>query len=185
MEMIPGTTLAWLAALGAGKSHLQVMRDQIRVYEMKAAALPAIGSQDSADEWTRLVGFASPVLAPSPALLIWRGNERRLALLLLRLVLLLLLEAVRLTLLLLLLLLRVVLPLRFSVLCFVLQERPARQSHLHERNKSVGHVVRKIAALRRIPAAEHRPSRAGKMPPLESCVPYEHCHHLLDFVALA
>jgi hypothetical protein len=57
-----GTTLAWLAVLGAGnflKDHLQAMRDEIRVrihmFEIKAAALPAIDSQRTVNEQTRLV----------------------------------------------------------------------------------------------------------------------------------
>jgi hypothetical protein len=61
MEILPGATLAWLAVLGAGKSfkgHHQAMRDQIcvriHVYEIKEDALLAIGSQETADEQTRL-----------------------------------------------------------------------------------------------------------------------------------
>ena len=57
MAITPGIFFAELAALGPGKSlkdHSQAMRDHIRVrihvYNIKAAALPAIGSQDAADE---------------------------------------------------------------------------------------------------------------------------------------
>jgi hypothetical protein len=76
MKIVPGTSLAGLAALGAGKSlkdHLQAMRDQIRVrihvYEIKAAALPAIGSQDTVDEQARLAeGLKAIVVLPLPRL---------------------------------------------------------------------------------------------------------------------
>jgi hypothetical protein len=76
MEILPGTSLAWLAALGAGKSlkgHLQALREQIRVrihvYEIKAVALPAIGSQDTVVEQTRLVeGLKAIVVLPLPRL---------------------------------------------------------------------------------------------------------------------
>jgi hypothetical protein len=65
-----------LAALGAGKylkCHLQAIRDQIpvriHVYEIKAAALPAIGSRDAVDEQARLVqGFKVIVVLPLPRL---------------------------------------------------------------------------------------------------------------------
>jgi hypothetical protein len=73
---LPGTTLAWRAALGAGKSlkgHLQAMCDQtcarIHVYEIKAAALPKICSQDTVDEQMRLVkGRKAVVVLPLPRL---------------------------------------------------------------------------------------------------------------------
>jgi hypothetical protein len=73
---LPGTTLAWLAAPGAGnvlKGHLQAMRDQFRsrihVCEIKAAALPAIGSQGTADEQMRLAeGLNAIVVLPLPRL---------------------------------------------------------------------------------------------------------------------
>ena len=76
MKIVPGTSLAGLAALGAGKTlkdHLQAMRDQIRVrihvYEIKAAALPAIGSQDTVGEQTRLVEeLKAVVVLPLPPL---------------------------------------------------------------------------------------------------------------------
>jgi hypothetical protein len=80
VKAVPDSTLVWLAALGAGnslKDHLQTIRDRIRVhihvYEIKAAELPAIGSQDTVDEQTRLseklkaiVMFPLPRLPPPP-----------------------------------------------------------------------------------------------------------------------
>jgi len=76
MKIMPGSSLAGLAALGAGKplkDHLQAMRDQIRarihVYEIKAAALPAIGSRDAAVKQTRLAeGVKAIVVLPLPRL---------------------------------------------------------------------------------------------------------------------
>jgi hypothetical protein len=75
--ILQGTSLAGLvglAALGVGKSlkdHPQTLRDQTRVHiracEIKAAALPAIGSQDTADEQTRLLeGLKAIVALPLP-----------------------------------------------------------------------------------------------------------------------
>jgi hypothetical protein len=74
VKIVPGITLTWLAALGAEKSLkdlLQAMRDQTRarmlIYEIKAAALPAIGSQDTVDEQTRLAeGPKAIVVLPFP-----------------------------------------------------------------------------------------------------------------------
>jgi hypothetical protein len=61
MQILTGTTLTWLAALGARKSlkdNPQAVRDQINarthVCEIKAAVLPAMGSQQTANEWIRL-----------------------------------------------------------------------------------------------------------------------------------
>jgi hypothetical protein len=76
MQIAPCTSLAGLAALGAGKSvkdHLQAMRDQIRVrvhvYEIKAATLPAIGDRDSTEELERLVeALKAIVVLPLPRL---------------------------------------------------------------------------------------------------------------------
>ena len=66
--------LASLAALGVEKSfegHLEAMRDKIlvriRVYAIKAVAHPAVGSQDTVDEQTRLMtGHKAIALMPLP-----------------------------------------------------------------------------------------------------------------------
>jgi hypothetical protein len=76
VNFLPGTSLAWPAILGAGKSlkdHLQATRKEIRarvhVHEIKAAALPATGSQVTTGEQTRLVeGLKAIVVLPLPRL---------------------------------------------------------------------------------------------------------------------